>query len=338
MKNFYKIIMMMIVISGSLIAISANTWLGMWIGLEINLLSIIPIFTSSSNKMSAESAIKYFIIQAMASSMFLFAVIMMSMYNSFPNKLINMNVLMMILNSSLLTKMGAAPFHFWFPEIMEGLNWMNCLLLMTWQKLAPMAIMSYNIKPSLFMVIIIITSMLISGIMGINQTSIRKILAFSSINHIAWMISSMLFNVTIWILYFIIYSIISLNIIMFLNSFKIFLVKQLFMSMNKNSMIKILFIFNFMSLGGLPPFLGFMPKWLTIQVMITNNFFILAFIMVILTLITLYFYTRLTFSSLIMTINEPKWISSMKINPMIMTFNILTLSSLIFITLMFNWF
>nr|AYQ19004.1 NADH dehydrogenase subunit 2 [Ptilodactylidae sp. 2 ACP-2013] len=338
MKNLYKIIMMTVMISGSLIAVSSHTWLGMWIGLEINLLAIIPLFSESNNKLSAESAIKYFIIQAMASSMFLFAVIMMSMYNSNPDKLINMNVLMMILNSSLLTKMGAAPFHFWFPEIMEGLNWMNCLMLMTWQKLAPMAIMTYNIKPSLFMSIIIISSMVISGIMGINQTSMRKILAFSSINHIAWMISSMLFNVSIWIMYFLVYTIISINIILFLNSMKIYLVKQLFISMNKNSIIKILFIFNFLSLGGLPPFLGFMPKWFTIQVMISNQFFLLAFMMVMLTLITLYFYTRMTFSSLIMAINEPKWINNMYINYSMITLNFITLTGLIFITLMFNWF
>nr|AYW52233.1 NADH dehydrogenase subunit 2 [Ptilodactylidae sp. 2 ACP-2013] len=338
MKNLYKIIMMLVMLSGSIIAISSHTWLGMWIGLEINLLAIIPLFTTSNNKMTAESAIKYFIIQAMASSMFLFAIIMMSMHNSSPSKLINLNVLMMIFNSSLFTKMGAAPFHFWFPEIMEGLNWMNCLLLMTWQKLAPMAIMSYNIKPSLFIIIVIITSMIISGIMGINQTSIRKILAFSSINHIAWMISSMMINVTIWLLYFIIYTIISINIVILFNSMKIFFTKQLFNSMNKNSMIKILFILNFMSLGGLPPFLGFLPKWMTIQILMNHQFIILAFIMVMLTLITLYFYTRLTFSSLIMNINEPKWITSTYLNPNIMIMNLFTLTSLIFITLMFNWF
>nr|AYQ18994.1 NADH dehydrogenase subunit 2 [Ptilodactylidae sp. 3 ACP-2013] len=338
MTNLYKIIMFLVVVIGSLMAISSRTWLGMWVGMEINLLAIIPLFNNTENKLASESAIKYLIIQVLASALFLLAILMLYVNNSSPFIFIDTGVLLMILNTSLLTKMGAAPFHFWFPEIVEGLNWMNCLMLMTWQKLAPMAIMSYNIKPSLFMSIIIITSMIVSGIMGISQTSMRKILAYSSINHIAWMIGSIMLNLAIWLLYFIIYMIISISIIFMLNSLQIYSISQLITSMINDPTIKILFILNFLSLGGLPPFLGFMPKWMTIQALINNQLIHLTFVMIMLTLITLYFYSRLTFSSLIYKINEPKWFKYSLKNSLIIAVNFITLSGLMFITLMFNSF
>nr|AOY39112.1 NADH dehydrogenase subunit 2 [Chelonarium sp. BMNH 840450] len=298
-------------IAGTVIASSSNTWMGMWIGLEINLLSIIPILTSINNSLSSEAAMKYFIIQAMASTALLMSMILM-----FKNLIISSHEMkssiMMILNSSVLTKMGAAPFHFWFPEVMEGLNWLNCLIMLTWQKIAPMIIMSYNCKMTTFMVTIIISCMLISGIIGINQTSLRKILAFSSINHIGWMISSMMFTEKTWFFYFIIYSIITINIIVQLKNTNSFFINQM-MSNKMNQTQKTMFLMNFMSLGGLPPFLGFFPKWLVIQMMVENNLISISIIMVMLTLMTLFFYMRMTFSSMTMGLSIMKWLPLNKI-------------------------
>nr|ANJ70446.1 NADH dehydrogenase subunit 2 [Hydrochus sp. BMNH1425167] len=315
----------------TLISISSNSWLGMWMGLEINLMSIIPLMNSSKNLMSSESSIKYFIIQALASSMLMFAIIYM--YDQSYN-LLNLNSF--IYSTALLTKMGAAPFHFWLPEVMEGLNWMNSMILLTWQKLAPMLMLIYDINIK-FLSIIIIMCMLISGIMGINQISMRKIMAYSSINHMGWMISTIFFIETMWIYYFIIYSIITINLSLMFMKFNIFYLKQLLTIFKENILIKLFFILNFMNLGGLPPFLGFLPKWLTIQTLIMNKFYILSILMVILTLLTLYFYMRITFSTILLSSNEIFFIKSPKFNIFTMfTFNFISLMSLIFCTMFFN--
>ena len=63
-----------------------------------------------------------------------------------------------------------------------------------------------------------------------------------------------------------------------------------------------------MSLGGLPPFLGFLPKWLVIQNLIEINQFFLLFISVCLSLITLYFYLRISYSIYILNFNKNSWI------------------------------
>nr|AOY39214.1 NADH dehydrogenase subunit 2 [Helophorus sp. BMNH 724835] len=319
-------------IMGTMISISANSWMGMWIGLEINLLSMIPLMTNSKNMYSSESSMKYFITQTLASTILLFSMIIITQFK------IDMNIPSMILNSSLLTKMGAAPFHFWFPEVMEGMNWMNCMIMLTWQKIAPMVLLMYNINIQLFSIIIIM-SMMISGIMGLNQISLRKILAFSSINHIGWMIASILFMETTWMYYFMIYTIISMNIIFMFMKMNIFYLKQLFSSMNKDFMVKIFFIMNFLSLGGLPPFLGFFPKWLVIQNLTNNHLYMLTLIMVIMTLMTLYFYMRITFSTILMNSNELSFIKSKTLNNhKILTLNFISLTGLIFVTMTFNAF
>nr|QNP09993.1 NADH dehydrogenase subunit 2 [Ochthebius lederi] len=335
MFYLYKLLFLSTLCIGSLISISSYTWMGMWIGLEINLLSIVPLMANAQNLLNNESTIKYFITQAMASTILLFSVIIMSskIMNNWEN---NLNL---IFNTSLLTKMGTAPFHFWFPEVMEGLNWFNCLLLLTWQKLTPMVLLLYNNNMMLFFSIIIIMSMLISGILGLNQISLRKILAYSSINHMGWMISSFLFMENIWFIYFSIYFITSINIILIFKYFNVFYMKQLFLMLNQNKILKIFFILNFLSLGGLPPFMGFLPKWLTINILTMNNFLFTSFMMIIMTLMTLYFYLRVTFSSLMINMNE---INFFKLNYTknfnLLMINFLTLNSLIISTMIFNFY
>nr|QIV24731.1 NADH dehydrogenase subunit 2 [Eurynassa australis] len=304
MVKFYKLMFFSSLVVGSLIAISSYSWLSMWIGLEINLLSIIPLLSDFNNLYPSESALKYFITQAMASAVLLFSIIssmnIQDLISSEYSK-----YWMIIMNSAILTKMGAAPFHAWFPEVMEGLNWLNCLIMLTWQKLAPMVILMYNMKMSLFLSAIVIFSSMIGGLLGINQMSLRKVLAYSSINHIGWMVGSMMNSQAIWFSYFIIYTIITINIVVLFHIANIFYLKQLFTSMNQNKNLKFLFIMNFFSLGGLPPFLGFFPKWLTINSLVENDFLALSLILIISTLITLYFYLRMTFSTLVINASEP---------------------------------
>nr|AXS65661.1 NADH dehydrogenase subunit 2 [Cucujoidea sp. 41 KM-2017] len=322
-------------IMGTMLAISSYSWFSMWMGLEINLLSIIPLISKNNNIYPAESAMKYFLTQSMASVILLFAIILsLNLFDTIKTDL--NHPVTMVLNSALFMKMGAAPFHFWFPEIMEGLNWMNCLIMLTWQKIAPMVILMYNIKLSLFISIIIISSNFIGSIMSLNQISLRKILAYSSINHIGWMLSSMLVSQYIWSLYFLIYSIISMNIIFIFNSFNIFMLKQTFYTLNKNKTLKILLSFNFISLGGLPPFLGFFPKWMTINFLVEKKFIFLSLIMIILTLITLFVYLRVIFHSLTINMNEILTSYKLKINLLPLIFNFCSLSLLTLSPLILN--
>nr|YP_009236873.1 NADH dehydrogenase subunit 2 [Spiniphilus spinicornis]AMJ17338.1 NADH dehydrogenase subunit 2 [Spiniphilus spinicornis]QVM79140.1 NADH dehydrogenase subunit 2 [Spiniphilus spinicornis] len=335
MTKFYKILFGHTLILGTLMSISSYSWFSMWMGLEINLLSMIPLLKDSKNLYPSESALKYFIVQALASAILLFSIILI--LNSKEYMIVS-PPMAMLLNSALLTKLGAAPFHAWFPEVMEGIDWINCLILLTWQKIAPMILLTYNLNMSMFLSYIIIISSLTGSILGLNQISLRKIMAYSSINHIGWMLASMLSSLSVWTIYFLTYSIITFNIVYILHQMNLFTLKQFFNTLNSNKIFKFFFILNFMSLGGLPPFLGFFPKWLTINLLTYNNFMVLSFILILSTLLTLYFYLRITFSSLVINSNEALIFSQKKTSWMMMFLNLVVIMGLMFCTMIMSLF
>nr|AFP33351.1 NADH dehydrogenase subunit 2 [Amiota femorata] len=310
-NNSSKILFMLILIMGSMITITSNSWLGAWMGLEINLLSFIPLM-SDNNLMSTESSLKYFLTQALASTVLLFSIILMMLkYNM--NFETNLSYISMIMMSSLLLKSGAAPFHFWFPNLMEGLNWNNTLILMTWQKIAPLMLISYlNIKEILF--ISIILSVIIGALGGLNQTSLRKLMAFSSISHLGWMLMALNNSESIWLIYFIMYSFLNLILTFMFNIFKSYHLNQLFSLFYNSKILKFILFMNFLSLGGLPPFLGFLPKWIVIQQLSFNNQLFMLVILTVSTLITLFFYLRICYSAFMLNYYENNWIINMHFN------------------------
>nr|YP_010538720.1 NADH dehydrogenase subunit 2 [Emarginoptyx trilucida]UYE92331.1 NADH dehydrogenase subunit 2 [Emarginoptyx trilucida] len=335
MEKIYKLMFLSILMTSTMISISSYTWLGMWIGLEINLLSIIPIIMNK-NILSSEASIKYFITQALASTMIMMSIIMMMWKMNFTSTIFNTEI-MLIMNSGLLLKMGMAPLHFWFPEVLEGLNWNNCMIMLTWQKIAPMILFMYNTEFNMFNYMIIISGMIISSMMSINQISMRKLMAFSSINHMGWMMAAMMTEKTIWFLYFMIYAMITINISLTMKN--MYYLNQLFMMMNESFSMKIMFMLNFLSLSGIPPFLGFLPKWLVIQTMIEMNMMFLAIIMILFTLIMIFVYMRILMSTLIMKTNQINWKmnTNNKINIMFTsTLNFFMVFSLIIMTITLN--
>ena len=299
-------------IFGTLITISSNSWLGAWIGLEINLLSFIPLIRDS-NLISTEASLKYFLTQALASALLLFRIVLFYLNKNIEIREFNQPFISIIILSALLLKTGAAPFHFWFPNIIEGLSWNNALILITWQKLAPLVLISYSLNNSLLTISIII-SVIIGSIGGLNQTSLRKLIAFSSINNLGWIISAILINEKIWILYFLIYSILTINITYFFNLLKISHIIQLFSMFFQSKLIKFFVFINLLSLGGLPPFLGFLPKWIVIQSNVINSHYFMIVILTVITLITLYFYLRICYSAFIINHIENSWINSINFN------------------------
>nr|YP_010454743.1 NADH dehydrogenase subunit 2 [Notacanthurus lamellosus]QZZ23919.1 NADH dehydrogenase subunit 2 [Notacanthurus lamellosus] len=313
---------------GTLIAVSSSSWLGAWAGLEINLLSFIPLMSNSNNQFSTEAALKYFLTQALASAILIFGAICLGLHShlafsyswEFP-------VFNTLISSTLLLKMGAAPFHFWFPGVTEGLSWINALVLMTWQKIAPLMLISYVFTPSLVNFSFIVLCALAGALGGFNQTSLRKIMAYSSINHLGWMLSATLLGDSYWITYFLFYSFLSSCVVLLFNLFNLSHINQVFALPISNPIFKMALFCNLLSLGGLPPFLGFLPKWIIIQAMVGSGYYFVITVMVILTLIALYFYIRIGYSAFMLAHHENKWNLSMFISPSAQFLVIMTLTT-----------
>nr|QXG19256.1 NADH dehydrogenase subunit 2 [Drosophila heteroneura] len=321
-NNSSKILFTTMMIIGTLITVTSNSWLGAWMGLEINLLSFIPLMSDNNNFKSTEASLKYFLTQALASITLLFAVILLMLKNNL-NSEINESFISMIMLSTLLLKSGAAPFHFWFPNLMEGLTWVNALMLMTWQKIAPLMLISYlNLKNLL--VISVILSVIVGAIGGLNQTSLRKLMAFSSINHLGWMLSALTISESVWMIYFLFYSFLTVILTFIFNVFKLFHLNQLFSWFFQNKILKFTLFMNFLSLGGLPPFLGFLPKWIVIQQLTFCNQYFQLLILLTSTLITLFFYLRICYSTFMLNYTENSWMMNSQINNFNMNLYLIT--------------
>nr|YP_009692267.1 NADH dehydrogenase subunit 2 [Anthonomus rectirostris]QEH58472.1 NADH dehydrogenase subunit 2 [Anthonomus rectirostris] len=312
---FYSTLMM-----SSILAISGISWVTVWISLEMNLLSIMPLMKNKM-KNTSEAMIKYFMIQAMASTILLFSILIFQL----TKKMELINSAYFMLNSALFMKMGAAPFHFWYPETLSGISWENNFIMLTWQKIAPMILIT-TIKFSIMFIFVFITfSTLLGSLQSFNQICMRKFLGYSSINHIGWMLSTLLTSHTIWMFYFLIYSLISMNIVIILQKLNIFYFNQINGLLSFNLKLKFMYMLNFLSLSGLPPFLGFIPKWLIISHLAMNNLYALSMILIIFTLLAMYVYLRITFSTFSLFYKQMIFTLSGKITYFIYFLNFLTL-------------
>lgn len=252
--------------------------------LEFNLITFIP-FIIYFNKFYKNISIKYFIIQAFSSSILILSS-NLQLINIFD---IN-NIINIIINLSILIKLGAAPFHNWFINLINNLNWISCLILSTWQKIRPIILIIYSFNNKIIYFSIFISS-LIGSIIGLNHQSLRLIIRYSSINHIRWILLNLIINEFLWLIYFLSYFLINCSIILIFNKFNIFFLNQI----NKinNKFHKIIILFNFISIRGIPPIFGFIIKWYSIYFINWNNNYLLIIILVNFSILTFFFYIRI---------------------------------------------
>nr|YP_009731381.1 NADH dehydrogenase subunit 2 [Rhinolophus pusillus]QHQ97692.1 NADH dehydrogenase subunit 2 [Rhinolophus pusillus] len=288
------------IILGTLIVMTSSHWLLVWIGFEMNMLAIIPMMMKRSNPRSTEASTKYFLTQATASMLLMLAIIINLLHSG---QWTVTNILSptasTIMTLALTMKLGLSPFHFWVPEVTQGIPLSSGLILLTWQKLAPLSIL-YQISHSINLDVLLtmsILSILIGGWGGLNQTQLRKILAYSSIAHMGWMTAIMIYNPTMALLNLILY------ILMTATTFMLFMTNSSTTTLslshlwNKMPLLTASILAIMLSLGGLPPLTGFLPKWMIIQELTKNDIIILPTLMAITALLNLFFYMRLTYTT-----------------------------------------
>nr|QCT05192.1 NADH dehydrogenase subunit 2 [Microgale parvula] len=300
MNPIITLIIYATLITGTMTTMVSSHWLLTWMGLEMNMFAIIPLIMKTHSPRSIEAATKYFLIQASASMILLMAA-SLNFMNSGQWTMTNIDSQMAsaLLLIALMMKLGMAPFHFWVPEVTQGTQLFTGLIILTWQKLAPLSIM-YQITPSLdpnIMLTSAILSILIGGWGGLNQTQLRKIMAYSSIAHMGWMAAVLLFNPSLMLLNLLMYIIFTLATFTIMMNCLTSTTSTLSMAWNNFPFLMTMLLTVLMSMGGLPPLSGFIPKWLIIDELIKNNNIALAMTMATMALLNLYFYMRLIYAS-----------------------------------------
>nr|YP_010535532.1 NADH dehydrogenase subunit 2 [Alectorobius fonsecai]UYB78301.1 NADH dehydrogenase subunit 2 [Alectorobius fonsecai]UYL27210.1 NADH dehydrogenase subunit 2 [Alectorobius fonsecai] len=280
-----------------ILGFSSSSLFFLWICLEINMMSFIPLMYSK-NMLSTNSTMVYFLIQSTASSFYIF------MSSIFFMNMLSMHLLTTLIIIPMLIKLGAAPFHIWFPQISEGLPLNSLAILLTIQKILPLYIIS--IFSSNMVLLSAVSSSIIGSFGGLNQFTLRKILAFSSISHLSWILSLLSIKSNLWILYLVIYSLMIFTMISIMSSYQI---NSFNFSKKNNNDMNLFLIVTFLSLGGMPPMVGFVMKWVTLK-MIFTQIPIISIPLILSSLINLFFYIRLLYPSLLKNSILYKWSKS----------------------------
>nr|NP_739894.1 NADH dehydrogenase subunit 2 [Beryx decadactylus]QNK04301.1 NADH dehydrogenase subunit 2 [Beryx decadactylus]BAC23490.1 NADH dehydrogenase subunit 2 [Beryx decadactylus] len=283
---------------GTTITFASSHWLLAWMGLEMNTLAIIPLMAQHHHPRAVEATTKYFLTQATAAAMILFASTTNAwLTGQWDIQQMSHPLPITIITMALALKIGLAPVHSWLPEVLQGLDLTTGLILSTWQKLAPFALI-LQIQPAnpTTMIALGLMSTLVGGWGGLNQTQLRKILAYSSIAHLGWMILVIQFNPALTLLALLTY---------FIMTFSTFLAFKLNNSTNINTLatswakapaLTALMPLVLLSLGGLPPLSGFAPKWLILQELTKQGLAPTATLAALTALLSLYFYLRLSYA------------------------------------------
>nr|AUR33581.1 NADH dehydrogenase subunit 2 [Colluricincla harmonica] len=297
-----KLIFSTSLLLGTAITISSNHWVMAWTGLEINTLAILPLISKSHHPRAIEAATKYFLVQATASALVLFS----SMTNAWHTGQWDITQLThptscLILTTAISIKLGLVPFHFWFPEVLQGSSLITGLLLSTAMKFPPITLLfmtSSSLNPTL-LAIMAILSVALGGWMGLNQTQVRKIMAFSSISHLGWMSIIIVYNPKLTLLNFYLYTLMTAAVFLALNSTKTLKLSTLMTAWTKTPSLSGILLLALLSLAGLPPLTGFLPKWLIIQELTKQDMAPAAMILSLLSLLSLFFYLRLAYCATI---------------------------------------
>nr|AUR45350.1 NADH dehydrogenase subunit 2 [Edolisoma tenuirostre melvillense]AUR45351.1 NADH dehydrogenase subunit 2 [Edolisoma tenuirostre melvillense] len=297
-----KLIFTTSLLLGTTITISSNHWVMAWTGLEINTLAILPLISKSHHPRAIEAATKYFLVQATASTLVLFS----SMTNAWHTGQWDITQLThptscLIMTAAISMKLGLAPFHFWFPEVLQGSSLTTGLLLSTLMKFPPITLLymtSQALNTTLLTTMAILSAAL-GGWMGLNQTQTRKIMAFSSISHLGWMTIIIIYNPKLALLNFYLYSLMTAAIFLTLNSIKALKLSTLMTAWTKTPSLSAILLLALLSLAGLPPLTGFLPKWLIIQELTKQDMAPAAVVISLLSLLGLFFYLRLAYCATI---------------------------------------
>ena len=259
------------------ISLRVNSNFLIWILLELNMIRFLPII-SSKEHIEIENSIKYFLIQRWASVIFLIRFFLLNLF------LNNMYILIIF---RIFMKLGVTPFHIWFISILKTRSLFILIILSTIQKIIPLIILSnLSIKFEILYIIIffnILTFLIIlSRIININ-----KILAVSSMINIIWILFRIIFSLKLIFLFIIIYLFLLIGIYIIYNIYNL----NIFLQINRiNYFDKIIIIMIFISLGGIPPLLGFLRKYIILKFLIFYENFFFLLVVIFSSLLILYIY------------------------------------------------
>ena len=312
---------------GTMIMISAYSLLMLYLGIELLSLALYALIGFNKHSgLSSEAAIKYYVLGAMSSGILLFGISLIYgftgsiNYFEIADQVININsnsaqflgVIfgLIFITASLCFKFGAAPFHIWVPDIYQGSLISTTILLSTLPKIAVFIVflklffipfMALDYVWSDILIFIGIASIIIGSIFALTQENIKRLLAYSAISNIGFIILALALvtndGLHASLYYTIVYSftaLASFGIVTHItsNSHGIEDISDLAGLSKTHPYFAILILITMISSAGVPPLIGFHAKLMVIQALVNNSYILLSIIVVLMTVLSAYYYLK----------------------------------------------
>ncbi len=334
--NFYKDdkqigyefdILVIFAVLGMMIMLSANSFISVYLGLELQSLSLYTLVAMNRHSsLSAESGLKYFVLGALSSGFLLFGIsliygttgsvvfedVALLMNPQDMSNITGFGIVFVIVGIAF--KISAAPFHMWTPDVYQGASTPITALLSTLPKLSAVIMLLRIVHDSMpefsyiwlnILMILSIASMVLGAFAALGQTNIKRLLAYSSIGHIGYILIGIVASATqpelgmeAVLIYMIIYVVTSIG------SFAVVLcmclpdgmtekIEDLAGYSQTHPVMAGVFAILLFSLAGIPPLAGFFGKYFIFLSAMKAELYALAIIGVLSSVVSAYYYLRI---------------------------------------------
>nr|YP_009158837.1 NADH dehydrogenase subunit 2 [Porites rus]CRN13696.1 NADH dehydrogenase subunit 2 (mitochondrion) [Porites rus] len=299
---------------GSLCLVSSSNWLSVYLAIELSTLSLfILVAQKGGSGQSAEAGLKYFVLGALSSGLFLFGCallcgftggvhipyINLALNPGFDFSEIRVPIGSLLIVVSLLFKLSAAPFHMWAPDVYDGAPTTATALLAIVPKVGYFSIL-VSIGSAVNMLLVGTLFSLVVGALGaLNQTKVKRLLAYSGVGHMGFVLwgievgsfESIQASLTYMILY-VIMSICVFAIILALGTVRSLIVEFSGLS-RRLPVLALTLALTFLSIAGIPPLVGFLGKWLVLLSGVVNQYYLVFILAVVCSVVAGVYYVRI---------------------------------------------
>ena len=312
---------------GMMVMVSGYSLLTLYLGLEILSLSLYTLIAIARERAGAiEAALKYFVLGAIASGLLLYGMSMIYGISGSINitdiatfaanstlasrEMLILNFGLVFLVIGIAFKLGAVPFHMWVPDVYQGAPTSVTMFLSTVPKIAAVAMLvrilvdgmgaMHAYWSDLFMVMALL-SIALGSVVALMQTNIKRMLAYSTISHIGFILLGFVTGVVegygaavFYVLVYILMSMAAFGMIILLNKqgFEADKISD-FKGLSKHSpWFALMMLAIMLSMAGVPPFIGFYAKLFILQQVISAGFITIAVIAVVFAVISSYYYLQ----------------------------------------------
>ena len=308
-KDLNNSVLLLFVLIGSILLISCEHLLLIYLALELQTFSLFVLIAKNRNSMlSTEAGLKYFILGAISSGIFLLGVsIIYGISLSMSLKdiaFINQDNFILVVAQSLilialLFKLTAVPFHMWAPDVYEGASTEIVALIATVPKISVLIVlMNLNFSSDLVLLAAIF-SMIFGTLGALNQNKIKRLVAYSGISHMGFILLGIaLFNIYgqeasfVYLLIYLFMIIATFSIIL-ISPMKNYLLIELSGVIKNNKTVGLTWAILLLSIGGIPPLAGFISKWLLLWTSLNNAFYVGSLVGIICSMVAGAYYLRI---------------------------------------------